>query len=94
MRLPSSPNRLVRALAVDLAPAVTANCIVPRLIMDAKDGPDAIKRRQQHVNMDLPAGRAGTVADIAETVAMFCSPKMKYVTGEAVHVNGGAYYSS
>ena len=39
-------------------------------------------------------GRAGTVADIAETVAMFCSPKMKYVTGEAVHVNGGAYYSS
>lgn len=36
-------------------------------------------------------GRAGAPADIAITVAFLASPGARHITGQVLHVNGGAY---
>jgi 3-oxoacyl-[acyl-carrier protein] reductase len=35
-------------------------------------------------------GRAGTPADIAATVVFLASPGARHITGQTLHVNGGA----
>lgn len=36
-------------------------------------------------------GRAGTSTDIATTVAFLASPGARHITGQVLHVNGGAH---
>lgn len=36
-------------------------------------------------------GRAGAPADIAATVLFLASPGASHITGQTIHVNGGAY---
>ena len=36
-------------------------------------------------------GRAGEPADVAAVVSFLVSPAARHVTGQVVHVNGGAY---
>ena len=36
-------------------------------------------------------GRAGTTADVAATVMFLASPAAGHLTGQVIHVNGGAY---
>jgi 3-oxoacyl-[acyl-carrier protein] reductase len=36
-------------------------------------------------------GRPGTAADIAATVLFLASPGASYITGQTIHVNGGAF---
>jgi 3-oxoacyl-[acyl-carrier protein] reductase len=37
----------------------------------------------------IPLGRLGRPDDIAAAIAFLCSPDAAYVTGQALHVNGG-----
>jgi 3-oxoacyl-[acyl-carrier protein] reductase len=37
----------------------------------------------------IPAGRMGSVQDIAETVAFLASEKAAYITGQTIQVDGG-----
>jgi 3-oxoacyl-[acyl-carrier protein] reductase len=39
----------------------------------------------------IPAGRLGTVEDVAATVLFLASPQAAYITGQTLHVNGGMY---
>ena len=39
----------------------------------------------------VPAGRFGSVDDIAAAVSFLASPRAGYITGETLHVNGGMY---
>jgi 3-oxoacyl-[acyl-carrier protein] reductase len=36
-----------------------------------------------------PSGRAGTAQEIAEAVAFLASPKMGFITGQVLFVDGG-----
>jgi NAD(P)-dependent dehydrogenase (short-subunit alcohol dehydrogenase family) len=38
----------------------------------------------------IPAGRLGTVDDIAATCAFLCSEEAGYITGQVIAPNGGA----
>jgi hypothetical protein len=47
--------------------------------------------REQRLIAETRNGRAGTPADIAATVAFLASPGAGHLTGQVIHVNGGAY---
>lgn len=83
--------QLTRSLAVDHGPdGVRVNTVAPGLIdTDMADwirhDPPALAAFEQQ----LPAGRMGTPAEIAETVAFLLSPASSYTTGAVVVVDGG-----
>jgi 3-oxoacyl-[acyl-carrier protein] reductase len=82
-----------RGLAHDLAADnVTANCVVPGLIATPRD--PHLPEPQHHAIHHTLSGRRGAVEDIATTVRFLCGPGARFITGQALHVNGGAYLGS
>jgi 3-oxoacyl-[acyl-carrier protein] reductase len=82
-----------RALAHDLAiDGITVNCVVPGLIgtQRAKNKPEPA----HHLTHQTLSGERGKPEDVAAVVRFLCSPGARYVTGQAIHANGGAYFSS
>ena len=41
----------------------------------------------------IPQGRLGTPAEVAQVVLFLCSDAASYITGQAIHVDGGEYMS-
>jgi 3-oxoacyl-[acyl-carrier protein] reductase len=79
-----------RALAHDLADdGITVNCVVPGLIGTPrpKDKPEPA----HHVTHQTITGQRGTPEDVAAAVRFLCGPGARYITGQAIHTNGGAY---
>jgi 3-oxoacyl-[acyl-carrier protein] reductase len=79
---------LTRALAHELAAQdVTVNCVSPGRIATARRGPNAHR-------VPSLTGTSGAPDDIAATVRFLAGPRARYITGQTLHVNGGAYLSS
>jgi 3-oxoacyl-[acyl-carrier protein] reductase len=79
-----------RALAHDLADdGITVNCVVPGLIGTPrpKDKPEPA----HHLTHQTISGHRGLPEDVAATVRFLCGPGARYITGQAIHTNGGAY---
>jgi 3-oxoacyl-[acyl-carrier protein] reductase len=79
-----------RALAHDLADAgITVNCVVPGLIGTPrpKDKPEPA----HHLTHQTISGEQGRPEDVAATVRFLCGPGARYINGQAIHTNGGAY---
>ena len=79
-----------RALASELASdGITVNCVVPGLIgtARAKDRPEPA----HHLTHQTLTGERGKPEDVAAMVRFLCGPGARYVTGQAIHANGGAY---
>jgi 3-oxoacyl-[acyl-carrier protein] reductase len=82
---------LTRALALDLAPdGVTVNCVVPGLIDTVRGLPGA-PERPAHRQQVPPIGRRGGPEEVASAVRFLCGPGARYITGQSLHANGGAY---
>jgi 3-oxoacyl-[acyl-carrier protein] reductase len=80
-----------KALALDLAPKhITVNCVVPGTI-DSQRGLPGVPERPAHRAAPPPIGRRGEPEEIAAMVRMLCGPDARYITGQAIHVNGGGY---
>ena len=80
-------------LAQRLGPRdVTANVISPGYTAgtDLFGGPLPEGRRARLIDRTL-LGRSSTPADIAASVAFFASPQARQITGQTLHVNGGAF---
>jgi 3-oxoacyl-[acyl-carrier protein] reductase len=81
---------LTRALAHDFAAdGITVNCVVPGLIgtARAKDKPEPA----HHFLHRTISGERGRPEDVAATVRFLCGPGARYINGQAIHANGGAY---
>ena len=79
-----------RALAHDLAAdGITVNCVVPGLIGTPrpKDKPEPA----HHLTHQTISGARGRPEDVAAAVRFLCGPGARYVNGQAIHANGGAY---
>ena len=78
-----------KAMAQEVASrGITVNCVAPGFIQTAMT--DGLDDKQREVLLGrIPAGRLGSVGDIAAAVAYLASEEAAYVTGQTVHVNGG-----
>lgn len=82
---------LMRALAVELGPhGITANCVSPGAI-DTVRGAAAGRMPSTMRTAGVPAGRKGTVGEIAAMVHHLVGPQGRFITGQTIHVNGGAF---
>jgi 3-oxoacyl-[acyl-carrier protein] reductase len=84
---------LTRALAHDLAPhQITVNCVSPGLIDTTREGSGPAPA---HHAVHAPlVGRRGAPEEVAAMVRFLCGPDARYITGQTIHANGGAYLGS
>src|SRR3954454_10836360 len=79
-----------RALAHDLAEdGITVNCVVPGLIGTPrpKDKPEPA----HHLRHQTITSERGKPEHVAALVRFLCGPAARYINGQAIHANGGAY---
>ena len=84
---------LTRALAYDLAPDVTVNCVVPGMI-DTVRGASTGGTPAMHSHHRPLVGRRGRPEEVAALVCFLCGPSGRYMTGQTIHANGGAFLNS
>jgi 3-oxoacyl-[acyl-carrier protein] reductase len=83
---------LTRALAHDLAAdGITVNCVSPGLIDTVRHSSSSPATPQHHQSHLTLLGRKGQPHEVAAMVAWLASEQARYVTGQVMHVNGGAY---
>ncbi|MEZ0113389.1 3-oxoacyl-[acyl-carrier protein] reductase [Catenulispora sp. EB89] len=80
-------------LSAELGPrGVTANVVSPGYIADTDFFRGAMTdAREQALIAETHTKRAGTPRDIAETVFFLASDGARHITGQTLHVNGGAF---
>jgi 3-oxoacyl-[acyl-carrier protein] reductase len=80
---------LTRALAHDLAADnVTVNCVSPGFIDTSRPKGAAPAHLASHGTL---SGRRGESEEIAAAVRFLSGPGARYITGQTIHVNGGAF---
>jgi 3-oxoacyl-[acyl-carrier protein] reductase len=83
-----------KTLSIETAPKnISVNTICPGYIETKRlekvftgEDPQAMRRK---LISEIPMGRIGTVADVANLVAYLVSPLGRYVTGTTIQVDGG-----
>ena len=86
---------LVRYFAVAIAKqGITVNAISPGWTEDSVMNtlPEQLQEliRNWHNRGWTPMGRLGTPADIGDVVALLCSEKARWITGQVIYADGGA----
>jgi 3-oxoacyl-[acyl-carrier protein] reductase len=82
-----------RGLAHDLASdKINVNCVVPGAIATARA--EGAQKPAHHLTHGAITGERGRPEDVAAMVCHLCSPAGRYITGQALHVSGGAYLGS
>ena len=82
---------LTRALAHELAPAITVNCVSPGMIATARNVDTATVTPQHHAKHQPLLERRGSADEVAAMVTWLASDKARFITGQVMHVNGGTY---
>jgi 3-oxoacyl-[acyl-carrier protein] reductase len=83
---------LTGGLAHDLGDdGITVNCVVPGLIDTMRGESAGAGKPEHHSKNKTLIGRKGDPREVAYLVAFLCSPKARYITGQTMHANGGAY---
>jgi 3-oxoacyl-[acyl-carrier protein] reductase len=81
---------LTKSLALELSPGgVTVNAVAPGWIRTDMTA-DVTDEEWDEALAEIPLGRIGEPEEIASVVVYLASPEASYVTGQVLHVNGGA----
>jgi 3-oxoacyl-[acyl-carrier protein] reductase len=83
---------MTRALAHDLSSeGITVNCIAPGMLDTNRKATSSSGVPGHHGKLSTLTGRNGTARDVGDTVAWLASDSARFITGQVIHVNGGAY---
>ncbi|MEO6953195.1 MAG: 3-oxoacyl-[acyl-carrier-protein] reductase [Polyangia bacterium] len=81
---------MTKSLARELASrAITVNCVAPGFIETDMTAKHVVGDAREALLKQIPLGRIGSAADVAETVRFLVSERASYVTGQVIRVNGG-----
>jgi NAD(P)-dependent dehydrogenase (short-subunit alcohol dehydrogenase family) len=78
---------LTESLALELAPAVTVNAVIPSQIASART--DALVEYKRAAVAGTPLGRLVTEEEIAHVVVRICGPEFEFMTGRSIVLDGG-----
>jgi NAD(P)-dependent dehydrogenase (short-subunit alcohol dehydrogenase family) len=78
---------LTESLALELAPAITVNALVPSQIASART--DTMPVYKEAAIAGTPLGRLVSEDEIGEMAVLLCSPAFDFVTGRAIVMDGG-----
>jgi NAD(P)-dependent dehydrogenase (short-subunit alcohol dehydrogenase family) len=78
---------LTETLALELAPSVTVNAVVPSQIASART--DRLAGYKAAAIAATPLGRLVTEEELARMVTLLCGPDFDFVTGRAIVMDGG-----
>lgn len=82
---------LTRALAVELAPhGITVNHLVPGAIDTQASHSSDLQAAAQRL-AGIPLGRLGLPQEIAAMCVFLASHSARFITGQTLHINGGAF---
>ena len=81
---------LTKALAVELAPKVTVNCVAPGWVDTEMSAQPYAGGGRRRIEQTIPLGRVASAADVAGPIVFLCSPLARHITGEILNVNGGS----
>ena len=88
----SGLEALMRGLAGEFAgEGIRFNSVAPGAV-DTERGASAGPQPKTLGERGVPMGRKASVEEIAGVVRMLAGPEGGYVTGQVIHVNGGAFY--
>ena len=90
---------LIRQLALELAPDIRVNCVAPSAVDTAfltggtgrSRSSDTPVLDRDAVAASIPLKRLATPEDIADPILFLLSDHARYITGQTLYVNGGAY---
>jgi 3-oxoacyl-[acyl-carrier protein] reductase len=66
--------------------------VVPGLIGTPR--PKEKPQPAHHLTHSTVTGARGKPEDVAAMVRFLCGPAARYITGQAIHANGGAYFGA
>jgi 3-oxoacyl-[acyl-carrier protein] reductase len=85
---------LTKCLALELAPTIRVNCLIPGMI-DTEEMRERYRYDEADARRDLlaeiPQGRIGTPAEMADALEFLVSDRARYVTGQKFIVDGGQF---
>ena len=80
---------LTQAAAKEAAGAgVRVNCVAPGAIDTEMNGHLSAEEKRE-LEEEIPLGRMGGAAEVADTVFFLCGEEAGYITGQVIPVNGG-----
>jgi 3-oxoacyl-[acyl-carrier protein] reductase len=81
---------LTKALAVELAPKVTVNCVAPGWVDTEMAAKPYAGGGRRAIEKTIPLGRVASAEDVAGPIVFLCSSLARHITGEILNVNGGS----
>ena len=83
---------LAKALAREFGrDGITANSVVPGAIDTVRDWSQYAHQEKSRIESEIPCGRFGKTDEVAAACVFLCAETGAFVSGQAIHVNGGHY---
>lgn len=81
---------LTKALAVELAPKITVNCVAPGWVDTEMSAKPYAGEGRAKIEQAIPLRRVASAEDVAGPILFLASPLARHITGEILNVNGGS----